>query len=211
MDKMEIQVTKEHYDFSKYSHEDRWVSYYYQLKEVLEMKPKKVLEIGVGDQVFGNYLKSNTTTSYTSLDIDPDLKPDVVGDVLELPFKEGEFDVICAFEVLEHLPYEKFSTVLGEFHRVSNKYVALSLPHFGPPLQFSLKLPKINIKKSFKLTFEKPHVWNGQHYWEIGKKGYSVKKISRAIKDAGFVIKKDFVPHNSQYHHFFILEKNNSK
>lgn len=200
------QVNKNHYRFEQYSHLDRWASYYYQLQLLLEGGPDNVLEIGVGDKVLKNYLKDNTNIRYIAIDIDEDLKPDVVGDVRQLPFKDNTFDTVCAFEVLEHIPFEYFEQALKEMKRVSKKNVLISLPHFGPPVQLYIKLPFIKFSFSRKIPVFKKHVFNGQHYWEIGKKGYSLKKIKKIMASI-FLLKKDFVPFTNQYHHFFVLEK----
>ena len=201
------QVDKTAYQFFSYAHPGRFVSYYHQLAEVLALAPGSVLEIGVGDGVFRDYLKGNTAISYTSVDVADDLRPDVVGDVTKLPFEGGAFDVVCAFEVLEHIPFEQFEKALGEMKRVSRRHVVISLPHFGPPIQFMLKVPFLRpIKLSVKIPYAQPHRFNGQHYWEIGKKGYAPSKI-RAILEKYFTITKEFIPFESQYHHFFVLEK----
>lgn len=207
------QVDKDAYKFDSYGHVDRWGSYYYQLREIVAQKPKTVLEIGVGDAVIGNYLRSNTNIQYSTIDIAEDLHPDTVGDVRKLPFQDASFDVVCAFEVLEHLPFEDFSVAVSELHRVSRGSVLLSLPHFGPPVQFLLKLPLMSkiiprskIIFAFKIPFPKTHKFNGQHYWEIGKKGYSQEKIRKVLQEK-FHIEKEFVPFENQYHHFFILRK----
>ena len=200
------QVNKEHYRFERYSHLDRWASYYYQLRELFKCDPETVLEIGVGDRVLKNYLKDNSDINYTSLDIDENLKPDQVGSILKMPFADEAFDVVCAFEVLEHLPFENLIVALEEMKRVTKRKVLISLPHFGPPVQFYFKIPFIKIKLSFKIPFYKKHIFNGQHYWEIGKKDYHIDKIRQTISKQ-FLLKDDFVPFESQYHHFFILEK----
>ncbi|MFA6519723.1 MAG: class I SAM-dependent methyltransferase [Candidatus Paceibacterota bacterium] len=200
------QVGKSHYDFERYSFEGRFVSYYAQLKEVLAQKPSSVLEVGVGDRVFGSFLKNNTTISYTSVDVDEALHPDVVGSVLALPFAEASFDVACAFEVLEHLPFEQFDQALGELCRVARTHVVISVPHFGPMLSFSLKVPFLQeIHIALKIPFPKKHIFNGQHYWELGKHGYPVTLIRRKLSKYGMLI-RDFVPFGSPYHHFFVLK-----
>lgn len=201
------QVDKTAYDFSRYAHSGRFVSYYHQLAEVLALKPESVLEIGVGDGAFRDYLKNNTNISYTSVDVADDLHPDVVGDVTKLPFEDNKFDVVCAFEVLEHIPFEHFEKALAELARVSRGNVVLSLPHFGPPVKFLLKIPFLpELSFAFKVPFARKNVFNGQHYWEIGKRDYSPARIQDILKKY-FIVEKEFVPFENQYHHFYILKK----
>ena len=202
------QVNKSHYNFSKYSHPERWASYYYQIKEVLDLNPKNILEVGVGDKVFGEYFKNNTNLIYQSLDTAEDLSPHIIGDILNIPIENNKFDVVCAFEVLEHLPFNKFEEALAELGRVSKKFVVISLPHFGPPIKFMIKIPFLpEMKFAFKIPFYQKHTFNGEHYWELGKKDYSVSNILK-ILNKNFGILKHFVPFENQYHHFFILKKN---
>jgi ubiquinone/menaquinone biosynthesis C-methylase UbiE len=203
----EPQVKKEHYDFVRYSHLDRWASYYYQLREVLSINPKSILEVGVGDKVFGSFIKNNTSISYTSVDIAEDLQPDVIGSVHKLPFEDNSFDAVCIFEVLEHIPFSEFELCVSELFRVSKSGVFISLPHFGPPVKFSFKIPFLKeVKFAFKIPFYKKHTFNGEHYFEIGKQGYPVKLIIDKISKYG-KLENHFVPFENQYHHFFTLHK----
>lgn len=208
--KLDSQVDKSHYRFNAYTFEGRFVSYYWQLKEVLAQEPSSILEVGVGDRVFGSFIKNNTSVSYTSVDIAKDLHPDVVGSVLELPFADTSFDVVCAFEVLEHLPFEQLDKAVGELCRVARTHIVISLPHFGPMLSFSLKIPFLPLlRMAIKLPFPKKHSFNGEHYWEIGKRGYSVSLIRNKLSPYG-ELKRDFVPFGSPYHHFFVLKLHSS-
>ena len=200
------QVDKSQYRFDAYAFEGRFVSYYWQLKEVFALNPSSVLEVGVGDRVFGNFIKNNTSVSYTSVDIAEDLHPDVVGSVLNLPFPDKSFAVVCAFEVLEHLSFEQFDAALAELCRVARTHVVISVPHFGPMLSFSLKIPfLLQMRAALKIPYPKKHIFNGQHYWEIGKQGYPTALIRTALLARGSII-RDFIPFGSAYHHFFVIE-----
>lgn len=194
------------YSFEKYVYLTRWISYWYQIKEVLSLKPEKVLEIGVGDKTVSNYLK-NQGINIATLDIDEKLKPDFIGNVLKMPFPDNSFDVLLCAEVLEHLPFEDFEKGLRELKRVTKKYVVLSLPHFGYTIKFSFKIPLLKEKKfAIKIPIPIKHRFNGEHYWEMGKRGYTLKRVKGIIKKY-FKIKKEFIPFENQYHHFFVLEK----
>lgn len=198
------QVDKSHYSLDKYAFEGRFVSYYWQLKEVLTLRSSSVLEVGVGDRVFGDFLKNNTEITYTSVDVAEDLHPDIVGSVLDLPFADKSFDVVSAFEVLEHLPFDQFDSALGELFRVARSHVVISVPHFGPMFSFSLKIPFVpQVQFAVKIPFPKKHVFNGQHYWELGKRGYPSSLIRGKLSLHGKIL-RDFIPFGNPYHHFFV-------
>lgn len=199
-------ITKEKYGFSKYDSKNRWVSYWHQINEVLSLKPRNVLEIGVGNKTVSNYLK-NRNIKVVTLDKDKKLKPDIVADILKTPLKDNSFDAVLCAEILEHLPFRKFEEGLKELKRVSRKNVVLSLPYFGHSVKFSLKIPLMKEKKfAARFPFPIKHRFSGGHYWEIGKKGYPLKKIKNIIRKY-FKIKKEFIPFENQYHYFFILKK----
>jgi len=201
-----LQVDKSHYTFGRYAFEGRFVSYYWQLKEVLALEPRSVLEVGAGDKVFGNFIKDNTAVPYICVDVAEDLRPDVVGNVLALPFPDKSHDVVCAFEVLEHLPFEQVDKALSELARVARAYIVISVPHFGPTLSFSLKVPFLpQIRFVYKIPFPKKHRFNGQHYWELGKSGYPASLLRQKLVRHSRIV-KDFVPFGNPYHHFFVLK-----
>ncbi len=209
---MEKQVNKEHYRFENYCSYHRFTSYWHQLNEVISIKPQSLLEIGIGDGVFSSYIKNNTNITYKSCDIDPDMKPDILSSIDDISVTDESFDIVCAFQVLEHLPYEKFVYSLNEMSRISKKYIILSLPFYGKLVTFGLKIPGI---KKISLQYRVPHnllsikhIFNGQHHWEIGKKGYSIQKIKKDIKSADLKIIKSYSSPDYPYHHFFVLKKN---
>lgn len=67
-------------------------------------KSASILEIGAGSGWVGTYLKQSGYSNYVGMDIQG--TADVVGDIKNidsLPFKPKQFDVIIAFEVIEHV------------------------------------------------------------------------------------------------------------
>jgi len=67
-------------------------------------KNHKILEIGSGSGWVSDYLKKNGWENYTGIDIVP--PAEIVGDIHNwktLGLEENSFDVIIAFEVIEHV------------------------------------------------------------------------------------------------------------
>ncbi|WP_321473606.1 class I SAM-dependent methyltransferase [uncultured Paludibaculum sp.] len=64
----------------------------------------RVLEVGSGSGWAGGYLRTKGVKAYTGMDLHG--PADVVGDILQWPslgLQAGSFDVIVAFEILEHV------------------------------------------------------------------------------------------------------------
>ena len=128
------------YFSTNYDDEKRWMSYFHQVKEVLAFRPESALVVGKGNGLVAQYLKLNDVKVIT-LDIDESVKSDVIASVIKMPFKDGEFDIVLCAQVLEHLPYTDFDKALIEIRRVAKSGAVISLPHFGPAMRFSFKLP----------------------------------------------------------------------
>lgn len=198
--------------YSSYDDLNRFLSYFYQIKCIRSLKPNSLLEVGIGDNTLSSYLKSKKMV-VTTCDFDETLQPDVVADVRNLPFKNNEFECVVAFEILEHLPYSDFNTALREIHRVSAKYAIISLPYSGIYLEILIRFPFIEkiIKKPFlRLFLSFPSLiqrFKGEHhYWEVGNKGYSRRKIKHDLRPY-FTIIRDFRPAVNTHHYFLVLRK----
>jgi len=207
--KLRSQVELSHYFRREYDSKERFISYWHQINELLELGPKSILEIGIGNGLVANYLKRRGI-NITTLDIDERLNPDHVGSVLDMPFADKSFEVVACFEVLEHLPYEDFPKALTEIHRVSSKYAVLSLPDSTRVYRLDIQIPKVG---ELKILIPLPrlkalkHVFNGEHYWEIGKAGYVLRRVVSDMVKAGFRIIKTYRVFENPYHRFFVLEK----
>ena len=208
-EKMNPQVDPDHYSFMLYDTKARFISYWYQINEIIKLNPNKVLEIGVGNGFVSKYLKDKGV-NVTTLDIDERLNPDVVGNILDMPFSKNHFDVVSCCEILEHLPYENFKIALSEIFRINKIYTILSLPDVSRFYRFYVQIPN---RGTFKKIITLPrlknpiHRFDGEHYWEIGKEKYSLRKIINDIQKINFKIEKIFRLFENPDHRFFILKK----
>jgi SAM-dependent methyltransferase len=196
----------------------RWCSYYHQIKEVLSFVPEgsnnlsspACLVIGVGDGIVPLALQSAGCTVKT-FDNNANLHPDIVGDLRHLAdyVSPNSFDVILCCQVMEHLPFEYFEKVLNDFSKIAKTAVVLSLPFSLIDFSVSIKIPKMRSEK--KLLFVVPGFWRrakyneiSGHYWEIGERNHSARRIRNSIKKY-FAIKKNYLVPENLYHMFFVL------
>lgn len=205
---MQKQVDKTHYDFQKYLSKSRWNSIWHQLHEVQKVSPESVLEVGPGPNIF-KLIAAQIGIKVETIDIDPELNPDYVGSVTDMPFECGKYDLVCAFQVLEHMPYEESLNAFREMVRVSRKHVIISLPDAKPRYRIFLDVPKFGYKQFF---FESPrsrmpvHHFDGQHYWEVNKKGYELDKVI-ADFSAMISLERTYRVNENKYHRFFVFKK----
>ncbi len=206
---MKPQVDPDHYFNESYDTKERFISYWHQINEIISLKPKEVLEVGIGSGFVRRYLKEKGI-DFTTLDIAYELQPDVAGSVLAIPFSRESFYVVACYEVLEHLPYENFVESLRELAHVSQRHIILCLPDVTTVYRINIELPRIKpIKRLIPHPFPRPthHEFDGEHYWEIGKTYYPLKRIKLNIKQAGLKIVKTYRVFEFYYHRFFLLEK----
>jgi len=75
-----------HYDFDKYMQMPRWCSYWHQIRIIQSLQPKTLLEVGVGNGLL-RAICTHYGIEVRTIDIDPELKPDVVASVQKIPFE----------------------------------------------------------------------------------------------------------------------------
>ena len=205
---MQKQVDSSHYEFSKYVDKRRWASIWHQLDEVITMEPTKVLEIGPGPGIFKAVAQAIGVRVET-LDLDEELQPDHVASADDTHFDDNAFDVVCAFQMLEHVPYEQSILIFKEMARVADKYIVISIPDARAGWPYSIHIPIIgDVKFTIPLPWQalREHTFDGEHYWELNKKGYSFKRVGCDFEKAGSatILKSYRVP-EKPYHRFFIF------
>ena len=203
----DIQVSSDHYRFLRYVTKQRWSSFYHQLSEILAHRPDSVLEVGVGAGVIGSVL-SGLGVQYESVDIDPELRPTHVGSVTALPFSADAYDVVACFQVLEHLPYSAFIPAVQGLMKVARSGVVLSLPDARRVWPWSVHIPHYRAIRGLtpRPQLGAPRVvWDGQHHWEINRRGYPLSRIVADLEGSGVLLKRTYRVWEHPYHRFFVL------
>jgi ubiquinone/menaquinone biosynthesis C-methylase UbiE len=207
------QVRPEHYRTDEYNSVERFCSYAHQLKLITGLNVKSILEVGPGAFLVSDALKRRGY-EVTTCDFDPELGADITADVRSLPFPDGAFDLVMACQVLEHLPFNNFTTSLHELQRVSNKYVIISLPCSGLGWNIITRFPFI--QTLFNRRLIEASVWiplpfrgfslTQQHYWELDA-FRTPKRAVRKHLSTNLKIMSETRPNLAKYQYFFTAEK----
>ena len=102
---------------------------------VLEMIPAEacsILDTGCGNGAITNYLPADRRV--VACDVSAEAMrqvkfPTCIADLKALPFRDGEFDLVLATDVLEHVRDASYSQVLEELYRVSARWLLIAVPY----------------------------------------------------------------------------------
>lgn len=207
---MKVQVEKNHYKFVRYVNKKRWSSMWHQLDDILALEPHTVLEVGPGPGLLKGML-SSFNIKVETVDIDAEVNPDHIAPATKLPFDDNQYDVVCAFQMLEHLPYQESLVAFSEMVRVSKSHIVISLPDAKKLWRYIVYIPKIGEVQLFlpRPRIKTPiHKFDGQHYWELNKKGYSLDKVVEdLVNNNGVRLLKTYRVKENTYHRFFVFSK----
>lgn len=214
------------YALASYARAKNFTSVWHQLNEIWQLPKSEVhtiLEVGKGIGLF-NAIIDRYDYDVTTLDINDTYQPDLVGDILDMPVLENSYDLVCAFEVLQHIPSKKMGEALREMARVASRYVYISLPcrtssvNLGITLDFRQRiLNRLSCNGRFFRSFGVGRLADQDeeklqerddpdhpHYWEVGTQSFSKKSIIKNAESAGLEVIKEF--HNPEHaYHWFIL------
>jgi hypothetical protein len=173
---------------SKLESEARWRLYWHQQKLIdgLVAPGQSLLEIGPGNGFTSMYLRTKGL-AVTTLDIDADKHPDIVANIATYEFPKS-YDAVLAFEVFEHIPFDKFEQVMGRLAKVAGRYVFISVPRNElVPFRVALKLGARRREHSFELRRLEGKVREVHHYWELDCDGTATSaRVERLFVDCGF-------------------------
>lgn len=177
----------------------------FQILQIREFHPRRMLEIGIGNGFVSTFLKKIGIEVIT-VDINPALGADICSSIAELPnhLRNERFDLVSCCEVLEHIPFEYFDSHL-EILRGFSPNAFISLPGHFPWLGFTGRLGVHNRFMNISLGLRIPckRKLTDGHYWEIAshwqtRKSAILKTMHRqyALIEAGV-----FPMH--RYHYYF--------
>lgn len=178
-----------------------WYRFYFIIKEIMSIRPDRILEIGAGAEIVKRCV-SDTADTYRVLDINPDLHPDFVSDMCQQQkVLLSQFDCIICADVLEHIEYSMVETCLKNIHAyLANGGTALiTIPHrrinlvflssFSPysPFMFSLPSWVCLTPRAFYSRFIKKELQKDPgHRWEIGDGQVKRAKLEKIFYGIGF-------------------------
>jgi hypothetical protein len=180
-------------------HLSQFINTYYQYRDLSECigPTGNLLIIGPGAGLDALVMRWKGY-KVTTFDIDETFAPDVLGSCHDMPmFKTGQFDAVIASHVLEHIPLHLLDCALSEISRVG-RFAIIYLPVAGRHAQISLK-PDIR-GKHMGLVMDLFRYWErpsgdrlnfggGQHYWEVGYRGFRVKDLTKRLTNQFRIIR----------------------
>ena len=168
-----------------------WRLYYRQqlVMKDLVRAGDQVLEIGPGTGFTTNYLRSKGVR-VTTMDFAPGMKPDIVANMLTYEFPD-KYDAILAFEVFEHVPFEKFQEALPRIAAACRRHLIFSIPrNIKAPFWIELKLPRLAPLK-WELPMKRGRMCSPNHFWEVDY-GVSMRDLEQLIAKCGLKFERCF-------------------
>jgi len=209
----------DYYSFERYNTKQRMLTYWHQINQVLSCQPSSVLEIGVGTGLVTSYLR-HLGIEVTTLDINPSLKPDFVGSVLELDtIIQRKFDLVLCARVLHHLPFDQFSNAIKNIAAITSQNAIITLPMEDFRLYFMFRYTSSTIKTASlpipliakKYILQALGTTNGTKYqsgqWKINDfSGIRLEHIQNAISAYWDILEQYRIPEDSA-HYLLKLQK----
>lgn len=172
-----------------------WYRYYVLLKEAMSFKPRKILEIGAGNEIVKNAL-IKLTEDYKVMDINPQLKPDILSDIREFHSElKRKFDCVICADVLEHMPFKDLKWNLDNIYNYLNPTgkALITIPHretrlilvtpFSYQKPLIISLPGLHTPKGYwKIIMDylkKKIDLDPHHCWEIGRMGIKISDVEK--------------------------------
>jgi SAM-dependent methyltransferase len=206
-------------EWSSQLHLSNFVNSYYQYRDVQSLPGiRKILVVGPG-QGLDTLILRWRGYEVTTLDIDETFRPDHVGSVHEMPFfGDAQFDVVIASHVIEHFAVAYLDQALRELARVAG-FALIYVPVHGLCLQarFFTNFRGLSLSPTVDLFnfFERPdgvtpRYMEGQHFWELGMRGFRVRDLRRRFSKS-FEVLRDYRNRDWTPSYNFVLQSRQSR
>lgn len=183
----------------------------HQINEISKLKPKSILEIGIGNGFVSSFLKRSGIDVCT-VDINSELEPDIVSSIEDLPLhlEQRKFDLVVCCEVLEHIPFEEFEKSIKIFKGYSSR-LFLTLPRYKTWFGVSgfMRLPRIDKIFSIGFDFNKKKDLNSGHchFWEVDSSPETTTKNIKSLINKHYQITDNNSFHLNRYHEFLVCDE----
>lgn len=151
------------------------------------------LNLGAGD---------TKIPGYTSVDL-YDEKADVQADIAELPFEDDSVEHIVAYQVIEHVPYNKSQAVFDEIYRVLMPGARATME--TPDIDYvcsAILAEGLTDKWIYNLVGQYYRPWDKDRYsdWEmnaasIHRNPWNLERIKEFAQKAGLKVEVNDVKH----------------
>lgn len=178
-----------------------WYRFFFILKELAELEPKSILEIGPGEGTVKRVFEP-FTDRYAVMDLNPRLSPDFLGDI-RMPLKgaENKFECVIAADILEHIPFDDLPKALQNIqsYLMPSGVALVTIPHRAWFLfwlgwltytHHIWRAPQWMRNSTQRVRGRRKNPIDPDHQWEIGDGQHKVADIEKAFKETGFKIEK---------------------
>ncbi|MGC9451541.1 MAG: class I SAM-dependent methyltransferase [Oceanipulchritudo sp.] len=159
-----------------------FLTYFEQARSVYRHVHRKenIIEVGPGNGLLSDLLRRRGWQIKT-LDIDKEKEADYYGDVLNFDFGAGKFDVILAFEVFEHMPWQSFSKFLERLRGAGIAKIIFSIPRSRYNLfTLTCRLPRLQ-PFTFGLSIPRYRIHTPTHFWELSRRTILLEEKKRLV------------------------------
>ncbi|MCZ6598694.1 MAG: methyltransferase domain-containing protein [Planctomycetota bacterium] len=127
----------------------------------VEGEPLRVLDVGGRTAILREFDQQDRIDL---VDLEPleDVENLVVGNGCKLPFANGSFDAVCAFDTLEHVPPEARKAFVKECVRVARRWVVLAGPYHATRVAQAERILQRFLQE--KLGYEHRYLEEHRHY-----------------------------------------------
>ncbi len=174
-----------------------WTRHFHLFKDVIARVQGDLLEVGTGDGILKRCAQP-FLRSYTVMDINAHLQPDVLADVsVRQATLCGRFDAVVAAEILEHLPFADFERCIGHLQSYLKPggLFFLTVPHRKSHMMVVTPRQRLSMWRfPVGLTslseayhrFVRRRIWIDPHHcWEIGDGSVKRKHVEGVLVRQG--------------------------